>query len=255
MRHCCRNVWAVLEIEPTFANPVPSSPFSTFATTPAPGTSTTGTDAVSLSSFPEWKCSAFDPQRWNKTDSLYTLFGTSSAQQANNSSSISNFANTILGLDQQATVIPAVTIRMHPAAVPDTRNFEHSPINRHLNSRQQSGQLLYFTSGFLTLQLEVQNFLAHWHLGGSVIQSDAFSGRNEGVLLEPAYAAHSLAQAIARATTRKEVYEAVLNATQSQTQNIEGEGQDGVRPSVSFPLFHRAFPTHNYKQVRVYIMI
>ena len=63
---------------------------------------------------------------------------------------------------------------------------------------------------------------------------------NSGVLLGPAFAAHSLAQALSSATSREEVFEAVLNAT---------EVEKGVRPSVSFPLFHRAFPTHNYHQV------
>ena len=251
MRHCCRNVWAVLEIEPTLVDPVPSS---IFRTDPDVHTFNHASEPSS-----EWKCAAFEMQRWNKSSLLYTSFAATSVLPINVSTSNEDdqfsipasvegftlFDNTV---DQDNNAMPAVTIRMHPAAVPDTRNFEHSPINRHLNLRQQSGQLLYFTSGFLTLQLEVQNFLASWHLGGSVIQSDAFSGRNEGVLLEPAYAAHSLAQAIAKATTREEVYEAIVNATQMDAQQNEG-GQEGVRPSLSFPLFHRAFPTHNYKQV------
>jgi len=253
MRHCCRNVWAVLEIEPTLAD---STPSNIFRTDPDINPLNYAKDFNS-----EWKCAAFSPQRWNESSPFNTLLATTNVLSTNISASneddppsaqnipeSTNFIFTDHTIDP-TNIMPAVTIRMHPAAVPDTRNFEHSPINRHLNLRQQSGQLLYFTSGFLTLQLEVQNFLASWHLGGSVIQSDAFSGRNEGVLLEPAYAAHSLAQAIAKATTRQEVYQAVVNATQVEAQQNE-EGQEGVRPSLSFPLFHRAFPTHNYKQVR-----
>jgi hypothetical protein len=136
---------------------------------------------------------------------------------------------------------PQITIRMHPAAVPDTRNYEYSPLNRHLLSRQQSGQLLYFTSGFLTLQLELQNFLAYSGLGGSIVRSDVFNGRNAEILLQPALAAHALAERVSAARSSEEVQEAVRNATMAEA---------GVRPSLSFPLFHRAFPTHNNHQVR-----
>ena len=37
--------------------------------------------------------------------------------------------------------------------------------------RQQSGQLLYFLSGFLSIQLEIQNFLSLVGLGGPLIQT------------------------------------------------------------------------------------
>lgn len=39
----------------------------------------------------------------------------------------------------------------------------------------QAGQLLYFTSGFLTMQLEVQNYLSSMGIGGPPIHSQAFS--------------------------------------------------------------------------------
>ena len=50
---------------------------------------------------------------------------------------------------------------MNPATVPDTRNIEWSPLKSVdlLLQRQQSGQLQYALSGFLSLQLEVQGFL------------------------------------------------------------------------------------------------
>lgn len=56
---------------------------------------------------------------------------------------------------------PRVTIRMNPSSVPDTRNSEWSPLKSVdlLLQRQQSGQLQYALSGFLSLQLEVQGFL------------------------------------------------------------------------------------------------
>ena len=37
--------------------------------------------------------------------------------------------------------------------------------------RQQSGQLLYFLSGFLSIQLEIQNFLSLVGLGGPLIET------------------------------------------------------------------------------------
>jgi hypothetical protein len=151
-------------------------------------------------------------------------------------------SNTTLLQQALSGVVPEITIRMHPAAVPDTRNFEYSPINRHLLTRQESGQLLYFTSGFLTLQIEIQNFLAHYQLGGPEIHSKVFSGENGDILLRPALAAHSLAVSLAAARTEEDVYLAVRNASRSNA---------GVRPSLAFPLFHRAFPTHNNKQVRL----
>ncbi len=52
---------------------------------------------------------------------------------------------------------------MQPSGIPDTRNYEWSP--RKNNARQQSGELLYFISGFLSLQLELQNFVSSTGLG------------------------------------------------------------------------------------------
>jgi len=171
MKHCCHNVWAVLQIRPTHGSSVS-------------GSTSGGTSGGSGSRNSEWKCAVFDPLRWNKTAlNMYPTHTSTinSTVPTNNDTSTTNIKTTTYTAPYTLhTPIPAVTIRMHPASIPDTRNFEHSPINRHINTRQQSGQLLYFTSGFLTLQLEVQNFLAFWELGGSIIQSDAFSGRNEG---------------------------------------------------------------------------
>lgn len=201
LHHCCHDVWAIIEIQ-------------------APIVLESGQHKGRV----KQNCAVFDA-----TD---RLGNTTSAMQDSASSG--------------TTVVPEVTIRMHPAAVPDTRNFEYSPLNRHLLSRQQSGQLLYFTSGFLTLQLEVQNFLASSSsgsgagLGGREVRSKVFSGHNAEAVLHPALAAHSLAQALAAASTTEEVQQAVLNATRAGA---------GVRPTLAFPLFHRAFPTHNNHQV------
>ena len=158
---------------------------------------------------------------------------------ASNSSNIEYIATESLIQPQ-----PSITIRMHPAAIPDTRNYEYSPLNRHLLSRQESGQLLYFTSGFLTLQIEIQNFLAHWQLGGTKIQSNVFTGRNGEILLHPVLAAYDVAEKLAQSVNKQQVYDAIFNVTQQQ---------QGARQALSFPLFHRAFPTHNYKQVIIVV--
>eukprot|EP01031_Cornospumella_fuschlensis_P031567 gene31569-38152_t len=48
---------------------------------------------------------------------------------------------------------PALSIRMPPNSIPDTRNYDWSPLKRNL-ARAQSGELLYFLSGFLSLHYE-----------------------------------------------------------------------------------------------------
>lgn len=226
LRHRYKNVWAIVEIKAQYM------------------------DALTMGQNNAIKCSPFSLSGAKKNATV--LHNKHRKANSNNNENNINGDKNINQEEQHALLnaaqvtsaaaaVPEITIRMHPAAVPDTRNYEISPINRHGSSRQQSGQLLYFTSGFLTLQMEMQNFLAHWQLGGSVIESNVFTGHNERLLLRPAMAAHSLAQDLAYAKTPDEVFQAVLNATQEQ---------NGVRPTLSFPLFHRAFPTHNYKQVK-----
>lgn len=73
-------------------------------------------------------------------------------------------ATTAAAAASLAVLQPQVTIRMHPSSIPDTRNFEWTPM-KHGRKRQQSGQLLYFVSGFLTLQLEIQNYFGYLHPG------------------------------------------------------------------------------------------
>ena len=144
-------------------------------------------------------------------------------------------------MESNEMLIPTVTIRMHPGSVPDTRNFENSPFMNYL-TRQQSGQLLYFTSGFLSLQMEIQNFLGAWKLGGPIIDAEVFSGGvlDESLLL-PGYAAQRLAEALLKAEDEEAVYQALSDATVAD--------RGGQRPQLYFPLFHRAFPTRKNSQV------
>ena len=57
-------------------------------------------------------------------------------------------------------VVPFVTIRMHPASIPDTRNTIWSPRSNRIPNAIESGTLLYFASGFLSLELEIGSYTA-----------------------------------------------------------------------------------------------
>lgn len=133
---------------------------------------------------------------------------------------------------------PSVTVRMLPSAVPDTRNFEWSP-RKSGTLRQQSGQLLYFLSGFLSIQLEVQNFLSCIGLGGPIIPNKVFGDSPDTTFLHPNTITRNIAEALMKSSNSKEVYDAIVNTTSSNRDN---------RPTLLAPLYHRAFPTHRYEQ-------
>ena len=128
----------------------------------------------------------------------------------------------------------SLTVRMHPSAIPDTRNFKWSPLKSGA-SRVQSGQLLYFISGFLTLQLELQNFLSLVGKGGPIVKTEVFKGQRRN-FPQPSSAAQDIANAIMLAETRQAISHAVSNVTSYE------------RPNLYAPLYHRAFPTHMYIQ-------
>ena len=133
---------------------------------------------------------------------------------------------------------PSITVRMLPSAVPDTRNFEWSP-RKSGSIRQQSGQLLYFLSGFLSIQLEMQNFLSAVGLGGPLIRTQVLGESPEESFLRPHTITRNIAEALMKSTTNNEVYSAIINTTAQHREQ---------RPSLLTPLYHRAFPTHRYVQ-------
>jgi hypothetical protein len=133
---------------------------------------------------------------------------------------------------------PSVTVRMLPSAVPDTRNFEWSP-RKSGTLRQQSGQLLYFLSGFLSIQLEVQNFLSCVGLGGPIIPTKVFGDSPDTAFLHPNTITRNIAEALMKSSNSEDVYDAIVNTTSSNRDN---------RPTILAPLYHRAFPTHRYEQ-------
>lgn len=84
--------------------------------------------------------------------------------------------------------IPSVAIRMRPSTLPDTRNFMYVyhcdrrvgvtlcrwSSRRTILPRVESGQLLYFISGFLSIQIEVHNFLASFRKSNrKILQIDS----------------------------------------------------------------------------------
>lgn len=132
---------------------------------------------------------------------------------------------------------PSVTIRMEPAVVADTRNYEWSPRKNPL-PRSQSGQLLYFISSFLTFQLEIQNFLAYLNFGGSVIPTDSFFDENN--FADELKIPKEFVNSILNAKVPGDVFNSFMNIT----ERYENFGKD----SLSIPFYNRAYPTHRYSQ-------
>jgi hypothetical protein len=132
---------------------------------------------------------------------------------------------------------PSITVRMLPSAIPDTRNFEWSP-RRSGTLRQQSGQLLYFLSGFLSIQLEVQNFISSVGLGGPVIPTKVF-GDAPSSFLKSSSVTRNIADALIHSASNDDVFNAIVNTTSNHRDS---------RPTLNTPLYHRAFPTHRYEQ-------
>ena len=70
-------------------------------------------------------------------------------------------------------------------------------------------QLLYFLSGFLSLQLEIQNFLSmHWY-GGPHIKTDVF--RDSSSVPKPSVESQHIADKIFDAITPMQIYDTFRN--------------------------------------------
>jgi hypothetical protein len=139
---------------------------------------------------------------------------------------------------QSFRAIPGITIRMHPSVLPDTRNLEWSPL-KGSSPRQYSGELMYFTSGFLTLQLEVQRFLQlkqQLHPTANIIP--CCSGKS---FIQHKTDISAILQILATSKSPDTLQDQLL---------LSGIFQHTEEPlSVYFPLFHRAYPTHKYREV------
>lgn len=199
MDDCCNNVWAVIEVLP----PMHDSRM----------TSNTSLSSCSMSPFVE----------------------------ANSTSDILKILEDLqFGLFDEAEkqYKPSITIRMHPLAIPDTRNIAWTPLKRSI-PRQQSGQLLYFTSGFLSLQHEVQHFLLQEQYQINRSQP-IFHDNLQDRLLNTSHEYTQVYQIFQNFTSR-DTLDDLLNSLSSvlpTTQNV-----------IKFPMYHRAFPTHSFTKV------
>jgi hypothetical protein len=133
----------------------------------------------------------------------------------------------------------STTFRMPPDAVPDTRNFEWSPLKRNL-IREQSGELLYFLSGFMSLQLELENYFRRVLYNTSTIDIAPLRDVDSGLF--PLQTA--VLDMLEHVMTAKDIGELAKYAINSTTiSDIENE------KLFYFPLYHRAMPTKSYSQV------
>jgi hypothetical protein len=222
--HCCDNVWAIVELSSTRSST----------------NSTQFEDDCRM--LPVLKHSQSDP-------SLLTI---------NKNKTIVDSAREQLvemGIfeDPSAVDLPSVLIRMHPLATPDTRNIAWSPLKRSL-SRQHSGQLLYFTSGFLSLQIEMQRFITfmqheqnntHLLRNRTSTHSSEFQRRFLNVSHHFQHF-YDLLVASHQYSDGRAVTEFLRNFT-STVSNSE--------LLVSFPMYHRAFPTHSFTRVSIVVFI
>jgi ABC-type nitrate/sulfonate/bicarbonate transport system ATPase subunit len=112
--------------------------------------------------------------------------------------------------------------------------------------------LLYFTSGFLTIQFEIQNFFSFCQLGGIPIMAKKAESRynrehvnNSTVNAEEVSSEHAssfsylndnVASAILKSTSLEHLFENLVNIS---TMNVP-------QPSISVPLYDRAYPSRGY---------
>ena len=88
----------------------------------------------------------------------------------------------------------------------------------------QAGQILYFTSGFLTIQLEIQNFLSLYGIGEPIYASHALESASLSLAGIPFTAtreiplAQAIAETILNSTTTNDLFHNLHNMS-SQVKN------------------------------------
>eukprot|EP01039_Chlorochromonas_danica_P011157 gene11157-12437_t len=131
------------------------------------------------------------------------------------------------------------TIRMPPSSVPDTRNYEWSPLKRALVP-QQSGHLLYLLSGFLPLQLEIEAFLqTSYAPSSSQTRRESVLSEVDDKIFPLGGGLFEIARGLLTAKNESELPR-YLNSSALQTLR--------ARPPLHFPLYHRALPAQGYAQ-------
>jgi hypothetical protein len=136
-------------------------------------------------------------------------------------------------------------------------------------SRMQAGQLLYFTSGFLTMQLEVQNYLSSLVIGGPPIHSQAFSASTLSMSdLSPSSSrthdqlplSQRIADDILSAKSTSQLISKLYNTTSLVSSPIPllactvliqslPHQLTAPRPVLQVPVYDRAYPTRGYAMV------
>lgn len=92
----------------------------------------------------------------------FSLFNSNSTSlNSTDSSFVSKLNNIFNNFIYSEVNEPQITLRMHPSFLPDTRNHMWDPLIRKPLPEYSSGNLLYFTSGFLSLQLEIMRFVKY----------------------------------------------------------------------------------------------
>lgn len=113
----------------------------------------------------------------------------------------------------------------------------------------QSGQLLYFTSGFLTIQYEIQNYFSFCGLGGIPIvrrkgddkrrysdNNGTDDGDRDGGVSSFSFLNDYLTAAILKSSSVDDLLEHLVNMSAAEVPE----------PSISVPLYDRAYPTRGY---------
>ena len=191
-------------------------------------------------------------EHWDWNNGIYNYNNNDNNNDNNNN--IDNY-NIDMNL-----IIPSITIRMHPSSVPDTRNFEYTMFKSNIPKRPLSGQLLYFTSCFLSFQIEIQNYLTYtFHKNDqTMINTNIYNNDFQNDFKRPIKLVYNLANQIIYANKTHDIYDIIMN-TSTSSNNHQPNHHDGneiyqsyKRPELSFPLYYRAFPTHSNLKVEIF---
>lgn len=128
---------------------------------------------------------------------------------------------------------PSLTIRMHPSAVPDTRNFIWSP-RLDFPMVAGAGEMLYFTSGFLSLQYEFQSFLNLLVNGDQYQRTQIFDQNSEEIKSSQ--------------TLRQFASAVINNSSLTIDRNHAWDASPVPGSTVQVPYYMRAFPSRSYAE-------
>jgi hypothetical protein len=189
-------------------------------------------------------------QHWDWNSGIYN--NNNNNNNNNDFKQINNYDNINNNNINMNLIIPSITIRMHPSSVPDTRNFEYTMFKSNIPKRPLSGQLLYFTSCFLSFQIEIQNYLTYtFHKNDqTMINTNIYNNDFQNDFKRPIKLVYNLANQFIYANKTHDIYDIIMNTSISSNNHHDDNDiyQSYKRPELSFPLYYRAFPTHsNFK--------